>query len=34
MRCLELDQGLTGARDEVSRTRLNQGLAESRDEIS
>ena len=34
MRYLGLDQDLTGARDEISRTRLNQGLAESRDEIS
>ena len=34
MRYLGLDQGLTGARYEISRTRLVQGLTEARNDIS
>ena len=34
MRYLGLDQGLTGARDEISWTRVYQGLTGARDEIS
>ena len=33
MRYLELDQGLAGARDEISRTRVDQGLTGARDEL-
>ena len=31
---LGLDQGLTVARDKISRTRLDQGLTGARDDIS
>ena len=34
MRYLGLDQGLSGARDEISRTRVHQDLTGARDEIS